>query len=266
MFDQLLESAQKREGTKKPTTFAISFVLHLTVLAALFIVPLYLTEILQELNFLTFVSSPPNPEASFPQAQAKREAAKATKEVEQSDAKQDVQVVTSNEFTEPTEIKEKVSDKVVVAPIDTGGDSDAGLPGGTAVGGSGAGSRTGTPGLMVNDGPSMIVAGGPPPPPPPPPPAEPVKVGGNVLASKLTNRVEPIYPEIAKKARVQGIVILKIVVDENGNVASVNVHSGHPMLAPAAIEAVKKWRYTPTELNGIKVPVEGTVVVNFTLR
>lgn len=264
MFDQLLESAARREKTKKPTTFIFSIVLHSTILLALFIVPLFLNEILAELNFLTFVSAPPNPEASFPQAQAKREAAKATKEVQETDTK-DVQVVTSNEFTEPTEIKEKVSDKVVVAPIDTGGDSDAGLPGGTAVGGSGAGSRSGTPGLMVSDS-SANLGVGAPPPPPPPPPAEPVKVGGNVLSSKLVNRVEPIYPEIAKKARVQGIVILKIVVDENGNVASVAVHSGHPMLAPAAMEAVKKWRYTPTELNGIRVPVEGTVVVNFTLR
>ena len=79
-------------------------------------------------------------------------------------------------------------------------------------------------------------------------------------------RVDPPYPELAKKTHVQGTVLLRIVIDATGHVAQVTVVSGHVLLAPAAVEAVKKWVYTPTVLNGTPVEVEGVVVVNFSLR
>jgi protein TonB len=117
--------------------------------------------------------------------------------------------------------------------------------------------------------------------PPPPPPAvapleatnpavqvprrEPLRVGGNVQESKLIRRVEPIYPELAKRARVEYQVMLEVNVDEEGNVTGVKVLRGHPLLDQAAIDAVKQWQYSPTYLNGQAVPVVATVTVPFTL-
>ncbi len=96
-------------------------------------------------------------------------------------------------------------------------------------------------------------------------PGQPVAVGGNVLSSKLASRVEPVYPDLARRARLQGTVILRITVDTAGRVAEARVVSGHPLLSTAAVEAVKKWRYTPVVLNGRPVKTEGTVMLNFHL-
>lgn len=93
----------------------------------------------------------------------------------------------------------------------------------------------------------------------------PTRIGNKVLESKLLRQVTPEYPELAKRARVQGSVILQITVDEEGNVTSLEVVRGHPMLIDAAVEAVKQWKYQPTLLNGKPVPVIATVTVNFRL-
>lgn len=92
-----------------------------------------------------------------------------------------------------------------------------------------------------------------------------MRVGGNVQESKILRRVDPIYPELAKRARVEQIVMLEVSVDEEGNVANVRVIRGHPLLDQAAIDAVKQWKYSPTLLNGEPVPVIATVTVIFKL-
>ena len=94
---------------------------------------------------------------------------------------------------------------------------------------------------------------------------EPIKVGGNVQESKLIRGVEPVYPELAKRARIQGRVVLVVTVDEQGNVAEVKVNSGHPLLNEAVVTAVRQWKYSPTLLNGEPVPVIATVTVRFDL-
>jgi protein TonB len=78
--------------------------------------------------------------------------------------------------------------------------------------------------------------------------------------------VEPVYPELAKRARVQGRVILVVTVDEEGNVSDIRVSSGHPLLDEAALTAVRQWKYSPTLLNGEPVPVIATVTVIFNLK
>jgi TonB family protein len=91
----------------------------------------------------------------------------------------------------------------------------------------------------------------------------PIKVGGNVQESKIIRRVEPVYPELAKRARVQGRVVLLVTVDEEGSVAEIKVTNGHPLLDEAAVTAVRQWKYSPTLLNGEPVPVIATVTVTF---
>jgi protein TonB len=143
-------------------------------------------------------------------------------------------------------------------------------------------------------------ASAPPPPPPPPPtrrartetaparaatprpeaepptpataPASPegrgteaVRVGGQIREPRKLKNVSPVYPEIAKNARVQGIVILECRIGTDGRVEKVTVLRGIPLLDEAAVAAVREWVYTPTVLNGVPVPVIMTVTVNFRL-
>jgi protein TonB len=99
----------------------------------------------------------------------------------------------------------------------------------------------------------------------PPPPVQAVRVGGQIKEPKNVHRVNPAYPDIAKQARVQGIVILECTISPQGKVMDVKVLRGIPLLDQAAIDAVKQWVYTPTLLNGVPVPVIMTVTVNFKL-
>ena len=95
---------------------------------------------------------------------------------------------------------------------------------------------------------------------------EPIRVGADVQESKLIHRIEPVYPELALKARVQGRVVLVITVNEEGFVTDIRVTSGHPLINESAINAVRQWRYSPTLLNGVPVPVITTVRVIFNLE
>jgi TonB family protein len=92
-----------------------------------------------------------------------------------------------------------------------------------------------------------------------------IRVGGNVQASKLTSQTPPEYPPLAKQARIQGVVKMEAIIDNDGKVVNVHILSGHPLLAPAAMEAVRQWQYAPTLLNGQPVQVLTQVDVNFTL-
>lgn len=98
-------------------------------------------------------------------------------------------------------------------------------------------------------------------------PASPqrIRVGANVQAAKLLRSAEPLYPALAKQARIQGVVRLQVVVGPEGRVSSMQLQGGHPLLAPAAMEAVRQYEYAPTLLNGKPVEVVTTVDVNFTL-
>jgi protein TonB len=110
------------------------------------------------------------------------------------------------------------------------------------------------------------IVGGLPDAPPPPPKAEPVRVGGNIKAPRKIKDVSPTYPDIAKQARVQGIVILEAIIDPQGNVTNVRVLRSIPLLDQSAMAAVKQWKYEPTLLNGVPVPIVMTVTVNFALQ
>lgn len=94
---------------------------------------------------------------------------------------------------------------------------------------------------------------------------EPVRVGGDIRPPNKIKDSKPVYPDIAKQARVQGIVILEAIIDPQGNVTNVRVLRSIPLLDQSAIDAVKQWKYEPTLLNGVPVPIVMTVTVNFQL-
>ena len=144
--------------------------------------------------------------------------------------------------------------------------------------------RIGDPGLG-GDGPAgpgiaFGVIGGdaktdPPPRPDPPKPKpvvqatpdqRPLRVVSQILQGKAIERAVPGYPELAKKVRLQGDVSVEVIVSPDGRVESARAVSGHPMLASAAVDAARRWRFGPTLLNGVPVRVTGVIVFVFRLN
>jgi protein TonB len=152
-------------------------------------------------------------------------------------------VVEEAKFVAPVEVPDQVKPE---QGLDLG--VEGGVPGGV---------EGGVPGGVVGG-----VVGGLPDAPPP---MQAVRVGGQIKEPKKLKNVNPVYPDIAKQARVQGVVILECTISPQGKVTDVKVLRGIPLLDAAAMEAVKLWVYTPTLLNGVPVPVIMTVTVNFRL-
>jgi len=127
-----------------------------------------------------------------------------------------------------------------------------GVPGGVA-GGSMGGVLGGVIGGMGGAPPKPKLGG-------------PLKVGGNVQAARIVNRVQPVYPPLARQTRISGTVRLHAIIGKDGTIQSLEVLSGHPLLQQAALDAVRQWRYQPTLLNGDPVDVDTTIDVIFSLN
>jgi len=100
--------------------------------------------------------------------------------------------------------------------------------------------------------------------PPRPPAAKPPLVS-HWAEGNLIYRVQPIYPPLARQARIQGTVELRAIISKTGTIENLAVVSGHPMLVKSALEAVRQWRYRPYLLNGDPIEVETDITVNFVL-
>jgi TonB family protein len=125
----------------------------------------------------------------------------------------------------------------------------------------------------VTAGSSASSALSPPPPPPPPPPMqasiegqEAVRIGGEIKTPTKIRDVRPVYPPEAMATGVSGMVIVEALIDQEGAVRSARVLRSIPQLDHAALDAVRQWRFTPTVLNGVAVPVIMTLTVNFKLQ
>ncbi len=129
-----------------------------------------------------------------------------------------------------------------------------GVPGGVA-GGSMGGVLGGVIGGM-----------GGAPPPPKPKQTGPLRVGGNVQAARIINRVQPVYPPLARQTRISGTVRLHAIIGKDGAITQLEVMNGHPLLQQSALDAVRQWRYQPTLLNGEPVEVDTTIDVIFSLN
>ena len=114
----------------------------------------------------------------------------------------------------------------------------------------------------------------PPPPPPPPPPSQyyevdgqqAVRIGGNIPTPTKVQDVRPVYPPAAGDAGVSGTVIIELVLDTQGTVRRSRIVRSIPGLDEAALAAVRQWRFLPTTVDGVVVPVVMTVTMNFTLQ
>lgn len=167
-------------------------------------------------------------------------------------------------FREPSRIPTTITrflDDLPTGPPSIPGSID--VPGG----GGGGGGPVGAGFDLFNN--AARVA--PPPPPPAKPPAvaketQPVRLGGNVLEARLIRRVVPEYPALARQARISGKVQLMGIIGRDGLVKELKLISGHPLLAPSALNAVRQWLYSPTLLNGEPVEVVAPIEVNFLLN
>jgi len=277
LFDNLLESGVAGRRTKKrAVSLPVSIGIHVAVLTAVILVPILLSG--RELPepalgavsaFFVEPAPPPPPPPPPPPAAAKPKAEVTPPKVVQPKPTP----VEQPKFTAPIETpkeapKTQVADFGVDGGVDEGvaggvkGGTVGGVEGGT-VGGVQGGTLGGTPGGGmggIGDAPAP-----PAPPPPPKAPTAPVRVGGKISEPRKTRNIAPQYPEMAKRARVQGTVILEATISPQGRVSEVKVLRGIPMLDEAAMSAVRQWTYSPTLLNGVPVPVIMSVTVNFRL-
>jgi periplasmic protein TonB len=236
MFDQLVVSSAKGNTTNKPWTVALSAIVQFVILGILILIPLIYTEALPKGMLSTFLVAPAPPPPPPPPAAAVK-------------VIQRPKIIQPERMVAPTVIPKKVVIEKDAAPDVNG----AGVEGGVgAIGGAG--------GVLGG-----IIGGNAPPPPPKPVQSGPVRVGGNVMAAKIIDHQQPEYPAIAKAAHVQGTIVLHAIIAKDGAIQDLQYVSGPPLLMKAAMDAVKQWRYKPTQLNGDPVEVDTTIQVVFTL-
>jgi periplasmic protein TonB len=237
--DSLIESGGKLK-TKRLSTTILSFLLQVGLICVLILIPLIYTDALPKQQLMTFLVAPPPPPPPPPPAAAPIKVVKVQSEL------------VNGQLRTPTKIPQKVQMiKEEEAPPDMG----AGVPGGVP-GGIPGGSAGGVIGGIISSQPVAVPKVATP---------QRVRVSQGVSNGLLIKRVQPNYPPLAKQARIQGQVVLHAEISKEGTIQNLQLISGHAMLAPAAIEAVKQWRYKPYLLNGEPVAVETEVIVNFSL-
>jgi periplasmic protein TonB len=245
--DSLLEFGPQRKRRFFATT--TSFILNILALGLLLAVPLMFTETLPKAQLLTFLSAPAPPPPPPPPA-----AAAVQRIVHQIQT----DVLSTGQLRTPSRIPQKVQmikEDEAPPPIAAAGGVVGGVPGGIP-----GGQLGGVIGGIVSATSSLASV-------PKFSPATPqrVRISQGITKGLLIHRVEPPYPTLARQARVQGEVVLKAIISTNGEIQDLQLVSGHPMLVPAAIAAVREWRYKPYLLNGQPVEVETTITVIFQL-
>ncbi len=239
----LIYSAAKTDNWKR-ATIPIAYIIEGIIVGATVLVPLIYTEALPKAQLMTFLLAPPPPPPPPPPPAAMP---KVIRKVTAEDIMKAPTVIPRT----ITQIKDEPE-----PPPDTGA---MGVVGGVP-GGMPGGSVGGVIGGIIGS-----IGNAPPPPPPKATTPKRIRVGGQVEQAKLIFNPKPEYPPLAKMARIQGTVRLEAIISKDGAMQDLRVISGHPLLVKSAIEAVSRWRYQPTLLNGDPVEVVTEIDVNFTL-
>lgn len=241
MFEEMVVSTSTNKKTNKPWTVFISMAVQVLFLAILILIPLIYTEALPKTLMSSILLAPPPPPPPPPPPAAVQVIRKPV-----------AHLMDSGKLVTPKAIpKDLKVIKEEAEPPDMGGMA-GGVPGGVA-GGSAGGVLGG------------VIGGAGIAPPPPKVTPKRVTVGGNVQAARLVNRVQPLYPPLARQTRISGTVKLHAIIGKNGAVEQLQVVSGHPLLVQSALDAVRQWRYQPTLLNGDPVEVDTEIDVIFSL-
>jgi periplasmic protein TonB len=232
--DVLRSGDASGRARRRLSVLPVSIAVHAVVIGAFVVVPLLtgtsLPAIAYDLRYVPTVTPPPPPPASAPAAAA------APRRVVPTEA--------------PSALPENES------PLPPPSDSP-GIEGGVNLAVSSGTSLLS--GMNTGTLPAPLDA-------PLPPTPKVLRVGGVIREPRKLVHVAPVYPAIAQQAQKEGTVTLEALLDATGKVESVRVLRSEPLLDDAAVRAVRQWRYTPTELNGVPVPVLMTITVRFTLH
>ncbi|HVN17171.1 MAG TPA: TonB family protein [Dongiaceae bacterium] len=244
--DSMLDFGQAKKRQTFATTF--SFVLNCLAIGVMLIMPLVFTESLPKAQLLTFLVAPPPPPPPPPPA---------AEQVQRVVRQIQTDLLSTGQLRTPSKIPQKVQmikEEEAPPPMPATGGVIGGVPGGMP-----GGQVGGVIGSIVSATAAAAVPKFVPVTP------QRVRISQGVTRGLLIQKVEPQYPPLARAARVQGEVVLSAVIDSNGQITNLQLVSGHPMLVPAAIAAVRQWRYKPYLLNGQPVEVETTITVIFSL-
>jgi protein TonB len=245
--DSLLEFGVQRKRKLFATT--TSLIVNCLAIVAMLIIPLAFPEALPKAQLLTFLVAPPPPPPPPPPP--------AAAEVQHVVRQIQTDMLNNGALRTPTKIPQKIQliKEEAPPPMPASGGVVGGVPGGIP-----GGPMGGVIGSVISATSSLAAV-------PKFVPATPqrIRISAGVTKGLLIQRIEPPYPTLARAARVRGDVVLSAVIDTNGHITNLQLVGGHPMLVPAAIAAVKQWRYKLHLLNGQPVEVETTITVIFTL-
>jgi protein TonB len=247
--DVLLEVDGSERRRRKWAAFS-SVMFQSLLLGFALLFPLMFTEALPKQQLLTMLIAPPPPPPPPPPA-----APVPVRTVARIDSD-----LMDGQLRTPSRIPEKVQmirEEEAPPPVLSGGGGViGGVPGGIP-----GGQLGGVIGGIISDTNKTVIV----PKLAVPTAPKRIRVSQGVTRGLLVNKVEPGYPKIAVAARIEGQVVLSAIISKTGEIINLEVVSGHPILIPAAIEAVKQWRYRPFLLNGEPLEVETTINVNFQL-
>ena len=241
MFDQTFVNG--RRETKKTYVIILSLLLQIAAICILIAIPLIYSETLPSAQLKSTLVAP------SPPARAPRDAASVKM------SKVTPRPFVAPHLLAPTTVPKQGSEMQDIAPALElgllGSSQENGPPSGVIFNVIGSTPRNAPPPAM---GPKSRARGGP------------VRIGGQVAQANLIRQVQPVYPALAKSARVQGSVEFTATISKEGEIENLQLVRGHPLLVNAAREAVSRWQYRPTLLNGQPVEVITDIVVNFTLN
>ena len=245
MFDQTFVEAAQRD--KKPVTIVFSLAFQGFIICFLILMRLVYTESLPGAAIKSLLLAPAAPQAAMPESPAPKTQPRAA--TRRFDLRKFFAPVVIPK-TLPSSVQTTPAPDVVVA---------------TSIGDANSSSAPGVIGSILGSVPQTPAV----------PPVEvqpkkqsahkPVPLGGRVAEANLIRRVVPLYPPLARSARVQGTVEFTALISKEGRIENLQLVHGHPLLVNAAREAVLQWRYRPTTLNGEAVEVITDIIVNFTL-
>jgi protein TonB len=240
--EAMLEDSPTRPA-RRVGDFVVSATVQALFLAVLLLIPLYFTEAIDVHQFnRTLVVAPPPAPAPPPPPRLARSVAPKRRALAVV-AKLVMPRVIPNRVARPSEEPSGNDLAAAIVP-------DAGVPGGIP---------GGQPGGVIGG----ALTGAAPPPPIDSAPKGPIRIGRGVKQPRLIFGPDPVYPVLARQARISGAVVIDAVIDTQGNVVEMRTVSGQPILALAAMEALRHWKYEPTILGGEAIPVELLVTLTF---
>ena len=239
MFESTISSSWNDRSRRGVTTLT-SFGLQALALAGLLALPLLRPQGVPSFHHLSAPISL-SPTLAEPSAPARQMVSSGNMSITPAD----------NVLRMPSQIPRGIPSDVDDAPPQIGN-------AGPAIVGTGSGYANGVANLFAGGSRAILPAVRPAT-------AVPPRRISNMNEGSLIRKVQPAYPVLARSARIQGAVVLQAVISKQGTIENLKVLSGHPMLVPATIDAVKQWRYRPYILNSEPVEVETQITVSFSL-